>query len=181
MRRSAPERLCFDHYPSPTGMLVAVFDLEARLRALDWTDDDERMRKLLQRHYGPAAGYALHKQTLPGAIRVPLDRYFAGDLAAIGDINVHTCGTEFQQTVWRALRTIPAGSTLSYSALAQNLGRAKAVRAVGLANGANPIAIVVPCHRVIGANGSLTGYGGGLARKRWLLTHERALKPLNDG
>jgi methylated-DNA-[protein]-cysteine S-methyltransferase len=83
-------------------------------------------------------------------------------------------GTDFQRAVWKALCTVPCGQTLSYGALARRIGRPKAVRAVGLANGANPIGIVVPCHRVIGADGTLTGYGGGLDRKRWLLAHERA-------
>ena len=85
---------------------------------------------------------------------------------------VETGGTEFQREVWRALRAIPAGETRSYGALASSIGRASAVRAVGLANGANPIGVVVPCHRVIGQNGALTGYAGGIERKRWLLAHE---------
>jgi methylated-DNA-[protein]-cysteine S-methyltransferase len=85
---------------------------------------------------------------------------------------VLTNGTPFQQTVWAALREIPCGQTISYATLARRIGRPSAVRAVGLANGANPVGIVIPCHRVIGANGTLTGYGGGLDRKRWLLSHE---------
>ena len=83
-------------------------------------------------------------------------------------------GTPFQKTVWRALREIPCGQAISYSELARRIGRPAAVRAVGLANGLNPISVIVPCHRVIGANGTLTGYGGGLERKRWLLSHEGA-------
>ena len=86
-----------------------------------------------------------------------------------------TGGTDFQRHVWRALRAIRCGTTVTYGALAQRIGRPAAVRAVGHANGANPISIVVPCHRVIGADRSLTGYGGGIARKRWLLIHEGAL------
>jgi O-6-methylguanine DNA methyltransferase len=94
-------------------------------------------------------------------------------------VAVKTGGTPFQRMVWSALREIPAGAPTSYGELAKSIGRASAVRAVGLANGANPIGIVVPCHRVIGANGSLTGYGGGLERKQWLLAHEarHALAP----
>jgi methylated-DNA-[protein]-cysteine S-methyltransferase len=88
---------------------------------------------------------------------------------------VKTAGTKFQREVWRALRYIPCGKTISYGELARRIGRPKAVRAVGLANGSNPIGVVVPCHRVIGSNGTLTGYGGGLHRKRWLLQHENAL------
>ena len=104
--------------------------------------------------------------------------YFEGDLNAVDELPTETNGTAFQRAVWTALRKIPAGRTVSYGALAAQIGNHKAVRAVGLANGANPIAIVVPCHRVIGANASLTGYGGGLHRKRWLLAHERGDRPL---
>jgi methylated-DNA-[protein]-cysteine S-methyltransferase len=99
--------------------------------------------------------------------------YFGGDLAAIDALPVATGGTEFQRAVWDELRRIPCGGSISYSELARRIGRPAAIRAVGLANGANPIGIVVPCHRVIGANGTLTGYGGGIERKRWLLAHER--------
>src|SRR5205085_2581823 len=98
--------------------------------------------------------------------RRAISDYFSGDLCAINSIPVTTGGTSFQREVWAALRTIEAGTTLSYRALARQLGRPKSVRAVGSANGANPVAIVVPCHRVIGADGSLTGYGGGISRKR---------------
>ncbi len=86
-----------------------------------------------------------------------------------------TDGTDFQRAVWRELRRIPSGKTISYAELAKRIGRPKAVRAVGLANRSNPISIVVPCHRVIGSDGSLTGYGGGMERKDWLLRHEGAL------
>jgi methylated-DNA-[protein]-cysteine S-methyltransferase len=105
-------------------------------------------------------------------VRDALRRYFAGELAAIDDLPVKTAGTAFQREVWRALREIECGTTVSYAKLAERIGRPTAVRAVGLANGANPIGVVVPCHRVIGADGSLTGYGGGMERKRWLLRHE---------
>ena len=87
-------------------------------------------------------------------------------------------GTPFQQMVWEALRDIPYGTTISYQELANRIGAEKAVRAVGAANGANPIPIIIPCHRVIGADGSLTGYGGGIERKRWLLDHESGQRPL---
>lgn len=100
-----------------------------------------------------------------------LKAYFAGDLRDF-DLPLAAAGTPFQQRVWRALRDIPYGETISYGELARRIGQPTASRAVGLANGQNPISIVVPCHRVIGANGSLTGYGGGLERKRWLLAHE---------
>jgi methylated-DNA-[protein]-cysteine S-methyltransferase len=104
-----------------------------------------------------------------------LRAWFDGDLHALDDLPVDTGGTPFQRSVWDALRRIPVGRTTTYGQLAADLGRPAATRAVGLANGSNPIAIVIPCHRVIGANGALTGYGGGLHRKRWLLEHEGCL------
>ena len=111
----------------------------------------------------------------PSAATAALEAYFAGDIGAIDAIGVATGGTPFQRSVWAALRNIQAGRTTSYSALASTISRPRAVRAVSLANGSNPIGIIVPCHRVIGANGTLTGYGGGLSRKQWLLEHEGAL------
>jgi methylated-DNA-[protein]-cysteine S-methyltransferase len=106
------------------------------------------------------------------ATRGILTRYFAKELTALDGVPVELNGTPFQKQVWTALRSIAAGTTTSYSELARRIGHRDAVRAVGAANGANPVALIVPCHRVIGANGSLTGYGGGLSRKRWLLDHE---------
>ncbi|MFD2265155.1 methylated-DNA--[protein]-cysteine S-methyltransferase [Lacibacterium aquatile] len=164
-----PERLTLDQLDSPIGTILLVSDEEGRLRALDYSDYVPRLEKLLRLHYGslkPTPG------TAPAAIKRHLGEYFAGDLAAIDGIDWATAGTEFQQKVWRALTRIPAGTTTSYGALAQAIDAPKAVRAVGAANGANPVGIIVPCHRVIGANGALTGYGGGLHRKEWLLRHE---------
>jgi len=108
----------------------------------------------------------------PGDIRRRLVDYFEGDLSGLAGIAWRTGGTPFQRSVWTGLTTIPPGETLSYGAVAARLGCPASVRAVGAANGANPISVVVPCHRVIGADGSLTGYGGGIERKRWLLAHE---------
>jgi methylated-DNA-[protein]-cysteine S-methyltransferase len=102
--------------------------------------------------------------------------YFAGDLHAF-ELPLHAHGTPFQQAVWRGLTTIPYATTISYGELARRIRRPHAVRAVGAANGANPLAIIVPCHRVIGSNGTLTGYGGGLPAKQWLLDHERRHAP----
>ncbi len=107
---------------------------------------------------------------LPEAAR-QLQEYFAGNRRDF-DLPLRLSGTEFQQRVWRALTEIPCGETWSYGELAKRIGNPNASRAVGLANGRNPVSIVVPCHRVIGADGSLTGYGGGLQRKQWLLAHE---------
>ena len=108
----------------------------------------------------------------PGGVATLLRRYLAGDLAALDAIEADGPGTPFQRRVWAALRAIPAGTTVSYGELARRVGNPKAVRAVGAANGANPVAVVVPCHRVVAASGDLWGYGGGLGRKRWLLAHE---------
>ena len=113
----------------------------------------------------------------PSGIFARLGAYFAGDLAAIADVPVRfDRGTSFQREVWNALREIPVGETISYAGLARRVGRPSAFRAVGSANGRNPIGIVVPCHRVIAADGTLGGYAGGLDRKRWLLAHEGALR-----
>jgi len=104
----------------------------------------------------------------------------AGDLGAVDDILVEPGGTPFQRDVWMALRRVPAGTTVTYAQLAQTVGRPAASRAVGAANGRNPVSIVIPCHRMIGSDGSLTGYGGGLHRKRWLLGHEGAIPRATD-
>jgi methylated-DNA-[protein]-cysteine S-methyltransferase len=106
------------------------------------------------------------------AAREQLEAYFAGRLE-IFSLELSPAGTPFQQRVWRALLEIPFGATESYGELARRIGLPQAARAVGLANGRNPISIVIPCHRVIGADGSLTGYGGGIERKKWLLAHEQ--------
>jgi methylated-DNA-[protein]-cysteine S-methyltransferase len=164
-----------DRLATPIGAMLLVSDAEGQLRALDWEGYEERMHRFLRLHYG--RGLAVGGGAAPAAIRAALGRYLEGDLAALDHIPVRTAGTPFQQEVWTALRRIPAGTTLSYGALAARIGRPAAVRAVGLANGANPVSVVVPCHRVIGADSSLTGYGGGIERKRWLLQHEGALPP----
>jgi|SRR4051794_18133514 methylated-DNA-[protein]-cysteine S-methyltransferase len=160
-----------DTLPSPLGRMLVVSDNEQRLRALNWQDREERMERELARIYGRKA-VQLEPGAAPARIRRALERYFAGKLQAIDEIDVETGGTPFQSNVWRALRKIPVGTTLSYGRLALRLKCPLAVRAVGFANGSNPISVVIPCHRLIGTNGSLTGYGGGLERKRWLLEHE---------
>jgi methylated-DNA-[protein]-cysteine S-methyltransferase len=162
-----------EHVATPTDEMLIVTDPEGLLRAVDWEDHTERMHRLLRRYYG-GASIRLRERSRPSAAHGALAAYFDGDFDAIAGLPTGIGGTEFQRTVWNALRRIPAGHTISYGTLAAWIGRPTASRAVGLANGANPIAIVVPCHRVIGADASLTGYGGGLDRKRWLLDHERA-------
>lgn len=170
----APEQLLVDRFETPIGTLVVIADAAGHLRAIDWQDHEERMLHLLARHCRKS-GYVLKPSRDPHGLRQALQAYFKGEHGVIDRLKVSTDGTDFQRSVWRELRRIPCGKTISYAELARRIGKPKAMRAVGLANGSNPISIVVPCHRVIGADGSLTGYGGGIERKSWLLRHEGAL------
>lgn len=165
-----PLVLHVDRYDSPIGELLMAVDSAGRVCVLAF-DPPVDPESLLVRCCGRKAVQIAPGRD-PAGCAAALRAYFAGDLAAIEHLSVAPAGTSFQREVWSALRSIPCGTTTSYGALARHLGRPEASRAVGLANGSNPVAIVIPCHRVIGANGSLTGYGGGLARKRWLLAHE---------
>lgn len=169
MRNVQPESLTLDRVATPVGEVLLVTDGLGSVRALDFADYEDRMNRLLVRH---APGASLTAGRAPGPVRTALERYFGGDVHALDGLTVTTGGTDFQRSVWKALRAIPAGETRTYGQLAAAIGSPKAVRAVGLANGRNPVALIVPCHRVIGANGTLTGYAGGLERKRWLLQHE---------
>jgi methylated-DNA-[protein]-cysteine S-methyltransferase len=169
-----PQTFVFDRVSTPIGIMLVLTDEQANLRALDWDGYEDRMRRLLRLHYG-AAAIELASGRAPAPVRDKLRAYFDGELNALAELRVVTGGTPFQREVWAALRHIRVGDTSSYGALAARLGRPRAVRAVGLANGANPVGVVVPCHRVIGADRSLTGYAGGLERKRWLLAHEGAM------
>jgi methylated-DNA-[protein]-cysteine S-methyltransferase len=173
-----PETLDFtmETLPTPVGTMVVVADDDGNLRALDWEDYEDRSLRLFRSQYAGTT-VRLTRGRVAGAIRDALEAYLGGEIAAIDRLPVKTGGTPFQRQVWAALREIPAGATISYGTLAGRIGRPTAVRAVGLANGSNPVGVVVPCHRVIGANGSLTGYGGGLERKRWLLAHEAQSAP----
>ena len=153
---------------SPVGTLVlAVRD--ARLVALEFRRRWPRRRAWLERRFG---AFVAGPATDAADVVRRLAAYFAGELDALAPIAVDPAGTDFQRRVWGALRQIPPGRTMSYGELARAIGSPAAVRAVGTANGANPIAIVVPCHRVIGGDGRLSGYAGGVERKRWLLAHE---------
>lgn len=157
--------------PTPAGAVVLVLRGSA-LAGLAFEDRWRGLSVSLARRFGKFTFKEnLQAETVAEALR----RYFAGDLHALDPIEVDTGGTAFQESVWRALRRIPAGTTWTYARLAREIGRPTATRAVAAANGANPVSIVIPCHRVIGSDGSLTGYGGGLPRKRWLLVHEGAL------
>ena len=161
-----------DSIATPIGGMMIAVDAEGRLRAALFTEDEEVIRRQL-RLQADRKELTLTPARNPQGLTETISNYFAGDLGAIDALPVETGGTPFQREVWSALREIKCGSTTSYGKLAERIGRPAAVRAVGLANGANPIAVVIPCHRVIGSNGSLTGYGGGIERKRWLLDHER--------
>lgn len=156
---------------SPIGPLTLAAR-DGRLCLLHFGADSTEVRRTLDRWY-PGAPIESHAD--PAGAVSALDRYFSGELAALDAIEVELNGTSFQRRVWAALRDVGAGTTRTYAELARAIGAESAVRAVGAANGANPVAVVVPCHRIIGANGSLTGYGGGLDRKRWLLRHEGCL------
>jgi methylated-DNA-[protein]-cysteine S-methyltransferase len=160
--------LFVDILKTPLGQMELIADENGWLRASSWVDRDKPRIHALRRQ-------ALVPTRNPFGYSQSLAAYFAGELDTLDAVPVAPDGTSFQRSVWAALRQIPCGTTLSYGQLALKLGNPAAVRAVGLANGANPIGIVVPCHRVIGADGSLTGFGGGLERKRWLLEHESAL------
>lgn len=173
-------------HESPVGTLRSAVRSDGVLVALGFEDAwSPLFARLAVRFADPrvASGVPMH---VAGAI----EAYFAGDVAALDALVVDPAGTAFQRRVWAALRTIPAGETRSYAAIASAVGAPRAVRAVGAANGANPIVIAIPCHRVIASDGALHGYGGGLERKRWLLAHELhpgmrqtpiALHPMNVG
>ena len=175
MNAKPPETFGLDRLQTPIGIALLVTDAQGALLALEWEDYEPRLRQLLRLQYGAVV---LQDARSPKDLKAALTGYFKGDLGRLNTIRWRVAGTPFQQKVWTALPAIPPGTTMSYGALAAKIDRPNAVRAVGHANGSNPISVVVPCHRVIGANGSLTGYGGGLERKRWLLQHEGvALKP----
>ncbi len=167
--------LLFDRLSTPIGDMVIVAGREGNLRATFWTENEEDVRRFLQRHCSEFQ-VELEPTADPHGLTAAIAAYFGGDLHAIDVLPVETAGTAFQREVWQALRGISCGTTISYGELARRIGRPEAVRAVGAANGSNPIGVVVPCHRVIGANGCLTGYGGGIERKRWLLDHERQMR-----
>ena len=162
-----PLKLFIDRVPTPIGEAQLVSDLDGHLRMFGWYE--ERWWSRWRARYREIE---LVEVRDPFGFTKAIEAYMEGEVHAIDALPVAFAGTLFQNKVWHALRAIPAGETVSYGALAKRIGKPKAVRAVGLANGSNPVGLVVPCHRVIGSDGSLTGYGGGLERKRWLLAHE---------
>jgi len=167
---------------TPIGPLYVVAN-ESAVVGLEFADSHERrgaLERHLERWHGP---HELREAADPAGAATRLARYFAGERGALDEQPVEIRGTEFQRRVWKALRGIRAGETWTYTQLADHIGQPDARRAVGAANGANPIALFVPCHRVIAADGTLWGYGGGLERKRWLLAHEgaRFVDPASQG
>ncbi len=165
------DRLFLERLPTPIGLMRLVTDREGALRRLDW-DDENRSEDRPRPDKGAAQ---IEPRAAASEAHRALEAYFAGDTAAIEGLVAQPEGTEFQRRVWAALRKIPAGATASYGEIAAQIGQKQAARAVGIANNRNAIAIVIPCHRVIGANGALVGYGGGVERKLWLLRHEGAM------
>lgn len=156
---------------SPLDPVCFVTRGEALL-ALDFGPVEGRLLRLLQRRFG--RGVTLTPAMGSHPVSAALTAYVGGELQALDAIALDAGGTPFQQRVWTALRTIPPGEPTSYGVLAARLGSPSGARAVGLANGSNPVSLFIPCHRLVGSTGALTGYGGGIERKRWLLAHERA-------
>jgi methylated-DNA-[protein]-cysteine S-methyltransferase len=160
-----------DRIETPIGPM-ALLARDGVMLLLEFADAEGRVAREMKLRFGDVELFATDN---PFGFSEKIKDYFAGNLAAIDGIPTDGGGTEFHRRVWAGLKLIPCGTTITYGELAKSLGDKNAMRAVGLANGRNPIAVVVPCHRVVGANGSMTGYGGGIARKEWLLRHEGAL------
>ena len=160
-----------DRIQTPIGEMVLVAR-DGVLLLLEFVDKGDRLAREIKARFGD-----IEMQTAanPFGLSDIIHDYFAGNITAIDNLHTDGGGTDFEKNVWAELRRIPSGSTMSYGSIARKLGDIQLSRAVGTANGKNPIAIVVPCHRVIGADGSMTGYGGGITRKEWLLRHEGAL------
>ncbi|WP_438023512.1 methylated-DNA--[protein]-cysteine S-methyltransferase [Sorangium sp. So ce233] len=160
--------LSLDEVESPMGILLLAAGGGA-LHGLDFADCAPRFRRSLEARYGAVA---LRAAADPCGFSSRLRAYFGGDHGALAGIPVEPGGTAFQRRVWAEVQRIPPGATRTYGHIAASLGKPSAYRAVGLANGRNPVCLVIPCHRVVGSGGELTGYSAGLERKRWLLAHE---------
>jgi methylated-DNA-[protein]-cysteine S-methyltransferase len=169
----ASMNLTVQRIPSPIGTLLLVTDSQCVVRALDFEKYAARLARSLQDQFGE---YELQESMEHSPAEASLQRYFAGELRALDEVEVALNGSEFQKQVWATLREIPPGTTISYGELARRLGLTdpKSAYEVGVANSKNPVALIVPCHRVVGKNGDLKGYAWGLKRKVWLLTHEKA-------
>jgi methylated-DNA-[protein]-cysteine S-methyltransferase len=166
-----PERLWLSRITTPIGVALIVVDDTETLRVFDWVEREALIRRRLAQRFPRI----MTEEARPPQVAAVFAAYFDGDHAALRKARMATSGTAFQERVWSELARVRAGETISYATLAERAGRSGAWRAAGLANALNPIALAIPCHRVIGASGHLTGYAGGLDRKRWLLRHEGAL------
>ncbi|WP_437765272.1 methylated-DNA--[protein]-cysteine S-methyltransferase [Sorangium sp. So ce281] len=162
--------LLLDEVESPLGAMLLAAGGGA-VHGLDFSDCAPRLRTLLEARYGAVT---LRGAADPYGLSGRLRAYWRGDLGALSGTPVEPGGTPFQRRVWAEVQRIPPGATRSYGEVAASLGQPSASRAVGLANGRNPVCLIIPCHRVVGARGDLTGYAGGIERKRWLLAHEGA-------
>ena len=162
-------RITIARYKGPIGEMLLA-SVEGKLVHLDFEGNNDRLRTIQNRRFRQIDWQ--ESGTAPTPVIRWLDAYFEGELRPLPMAEIEMIGTDFQKQVWRALIAIPSGESRSYGALAVELGNPQAVRAVGRANALNPVSIIVPCHRVIGSDGKLTGYAGGLARKHWLLEHE---------
>lgn len=158
----------YEDVRTPAGLLRLYWRLD-EIIAADFVGGAETFR-----HSVIGRGGSLHRSLLPSEVASAFESYERGEFCALGQLRVAPDGTPFDKLVWSALRGIQPGTTLSYGALATLIGRERGARAVGLANGRNPVPVIIPCHRVVGADGSLTGYGSGIARKQALLQHEGA-------
>jgi methylated-DNA-[protein]-cysteine S-methyltransferase len=164
---------CFltDRVETPIGDMILVAK-DGALLMLEFRDSEDRVTREMRARFGEVE---LQEASNPFGLSDIIRDYFAGNLHAIDNLITDGGGTEFERRVWKEMRSIPTGTTVSYGDIAKKLGDINLSRAVGIANARNPVAIVVPCHRVIGSDGTMTGYGGGLHRKEWLLRHEGAL------
>jgi methylated-DNA-[protein]-cysteine S-methyltransferase len=164
---------CFltDRVETPIGDMILVAK-DGVLLLLEFQDSEDRVAREMRARFGEVE---LQEASNPFGLSDFIRDYFTGNLHALDTLITDGGGTAFEQQVWKELRKIPAGSTVSYGDIARKLGDINLSRAVGIANARNPVAVVVPCHRVIGSDGTMTGYGGGLHRKEWLLRHEGAL------
>jgi methylated-DNA-[protein]-cysteine S-methyltransferase len=168
-------KMILSDFTSPLGAMLLATDEQGRVRALEFAERRTRLHRNLREQYG---AFELTAGPAPAGVASALQRYFAGELATLDDIPLATGGTERQERAWAELRRVPAGQTIAYAELGKAMGITdwRAAVDAGAAIGANPIAIIVPCHRVLGANGDLKGYAWGLHRKRWLLEHEKATR-----
>lgn len=162
-------------YNAPFGNLYLACDRDGTVFALFFSD---KIEDYLAHAFGEGE-YIIKDGDINPKVKHALDEYFAGNVDAFANVKTIAKGTDFQIAAWNALKQIPYGGTISYAQQAQNIGNSKAVRAIGGANGRNPISIIVPCHRVIGKSGAITGFGGGVEVKEWLLHHEKANLQMN--